>query len=273
MVTETYPPEVNGVALTLARLLNGLQARGHAVSLVRPRHKRAERTDNAADFPVTLVPSLPLPGYDGLHLGLPANRLLRQNWARQRPDAVYVATEGPLGLSAVRAARRLGVPVFSGFHTNFHSYSRHYRLGWLQPVVLRYLRGFHNRTRGTLTPSLDLRDRLQDLSFRNVSVLGRGLPWLLIRGGSRLFNAIYTLRAAALMPALSRHLSLRVKRREYDEDAFFRAQYAARRPSTAWPRTFRPSTPNPSTGAMTSATAFRTCASQTPTACRFRSCG
>ena len=175
VVTETYPPEVNGVALTLARLLNGLQARGHAVSLVRPRHKRGERTDNAADFPVTLVPSLPLPGYDGLHLGLPANRLLRQNWARQRPDAVYVATEGPLGLSAVRAARRLGVPVFSGFHTNFHSYSRHYRLGWLQPVVLRYLRWFHNRTRGTLTPSIDLRDRLQDLSFRNVSVLGRGV--------------------------------------------------------------------------------------------------
>ena len=100
VVTETYPPEVNGVALTLARLLNGLQARGHAVPLVRPRRKRGERTDNAADFPVTLVPSLPLPGYDGLHLGLPANRLLRQNWARQRPDAVYVATEGPLGLSA-----------------------------------------------------------------------------------------------------------------------------------------------------------------------------
>ena len=76
VVTETYPPEVNGVALTLARLLNGLRKRGHTVSLVRPRHKRGERTDNAADFPMTLVPSVPLPGYDGLHLGLPANRLL-----------------------------------------------------------------------------------------------------------------------------------------------------------------------------------------------------
>ena len=159
VVTETYPPEVNGVALTLARLLDGLQARGYALSLVRPRQKRGERVDNAEGFPVTLVPSLPLPGYDGLHVGLPANnRLLRQNWTRQRPDAVYVTTEEPLGLSAVRAARRLGVPVVSGFHTNFHSYSRHYRLGWLQPVVLRYLRWFHNPTRGTLVPSLDLRD-------------------------------------------------------------------------------------------------------------------
>ena len=68
-----------------------------------------------------------------------------------------------------------GASIAGRIRTNFHSYSRHYRLGWLQPVVLRYLRWFHNRTRGTLTPSLDLRDRLQDLSFRNVSVLGRGV--------------------------------------------------------------------------------------------------
>ena len=99
-----------------------------------------------------------MPGYEGLRNALPAGRALRQNWTQRRPDAVYVETEGPYGLSAVRAARRLGVPVFSGFHTNFHSYSRHYRLAWLQPVVLRYLRWFHNRTRGTLVPSLDLRD-------------------------------------------------------------------------------------------------------------------
>ena len=175
VVTETYPPEINGVALTLARLLDGLRVRGYVVSLVHPRQRRGERGDSAADFPVTLVPSLPLPGYDGLRVGLPTNGLLRQTWTQRRPDAVYVATQGPLGLSAVQAARRLGVPVFSGFHTNFHSYSRHYRLGWLQPVVLHYLRWFHNRTRGTLVPSLDLRDGLQDMGFRNVSVLSRGV--------------------------------------------------------------------------------------------------
>ena len=68
-----------------------------------------------------------------------------------------------------------GASIAGRIRTNFHSYSRHYRLGWLQPVVLRYLRWFHNRTRGTLTPSLDLRDRLQGLGFRNVSVVGRGV--------------------------------------------------------------------------------------------------
>jgi glycosyltransferase involved in cell wall biosynthesis len=88
---------------------------------------------------------------------------------------VYVATEGLLGWSAVRTAERLGIPVFSGFHTNFHSYSRHYRAGWLEPMIFRYLRRFHNRTSGTLVPSLDLYHRLRAIGLKNVSVLGRGV--------------------------------------------------------------------------------------------------
>jgi glycosyltransferase involved in cell wall biosynthesis len=110
-----------------------------------------------------------------LHIGLPAAGLLHDCWTEDRPDVVYVATEGPLGWSAVRTAQRLGIPVLSGFHTNFHSYSRHYRAGWLQHWVALYLRWFHNRTTGTLVPSIDLRDRLHACGFKNVSVLGRGV--------------------------------------------------------------------------------------------------
>src|SRR5262249_42619570 len=83
--------------------------------------------------------------------------------------------EGPLGWSAVGVARRLAIPVFSGFHTNFHVYSRYYGVGCLGSVVLRYLRWFHNRTRGTFVPSPDLRDRLHARGFKNVSWVGRGV--------------------------------------------------------------------------------------------------
>jgi glycosyltransferase involved in cell wall biosynthesis len=110
-----------------------------------------------------------------LQFGLPAGGLLRKFWSFDRPDAVYVATEGPLGWSAASNGLRLGIPVFSGFHTNYHVYSKHYRLGWLQDLVFRYLRAFHNRTTGTLVASGDLRSRLQDDGVRNVSVLGRGV--------------------------------------------------------------------------------------------------
>ncbi|HEY2526123.1 MAG TPA: glycosyltransferase family 1 protein [Candidatus Binataceae bacterium] len=172
-VTETYPPEINGVALTLARLIGGLSARGHAISLVRPRQPGADVS--RVDHNVTLVRGLPLPGYPGLQFGVPAGRLLRRLWSRSRPDAVYVATEGPLGLSAVRTARTLGIAAVSGFHTNYHSYSHYYRLGCLQSMVVRYLRSLHNQTGKTLVPSIDMRKKLHGLGFRNVGLLGRGV--------------------------------------------------------------------------------------------------
>lgn len=171
LVTETYPPEVNGVALTLARLVGGLQSRGHQVELVRPRQCSNETAGNDE----LLMPGLPIPGYPGLRFGLPAHRTLRKRWSRQRPDIVHVATEGPLGAAAVGAARALGLPVSSGFHTNFRAYSRHYRLGWLRSLVGGHLRRFHNRTDLTLAPTRQLADELSADGYRNVDVLARGV--------------------------------------------------------------------------------------------------
>lgn len=173
IVTETYPPEINGVALTLGHLVRGLDARGHTVSVIRPRQHAWDA--GAHDPATTLVRGIPLPRYAGLQMGLPAGRGLHDGWTRHRPDAVYVATEGPLGYSAVRTARRLGIPAFSGFHTNFHGYMRHYGAAWLQAVALGYLRHFHNQTSGTIVATNELRDRLAALGFDNLHVLGRGV--------------------------------------------------------------------------------------------------
>lgn len=175
IVTETYPPEVNGVALTLARLVDGLRVLGHDVSVVRPRQPKGDPGGVRKETTEILVPSLPLPGYSGLRFGLPAGQALWRHWSLNRPDAIYVATEGPLGWSALRIAKRLEIPVFSGFHTSFDRYSRYYHLGWLQPLVARYLYRFHNRTRGTLVASPDLRDQLRAMGMENVSILDRGV--------------------------------------------------------------------------------------------------
>jgi len=175
IVTETFAPEINGVALTLARLIAGLRARGHKVSLVRPRQQSSDGLGHNYDPHVTLVRGLPLPGYRGLHIGLPAAGVLRRVWTQRRPDVAYVATQGPLGWSAVCVARSLGIPIFSGFHTNFDSYARHYHVGWLRFLIRRYLQIFHNRTAGTIVPSDRLRDRLRDMGLKNISVLGRGV--------------------------------------------------------------------------------------------------
>ena len=175
VVTETYAPEVNGVALSLAQLVRHLRTEGRAVSLVHPRQRAADAASSHAESSTTTVTGVPLPFYKGLQLGLPAGLRLRQLWTTSRPDVVYVATEGPLGLSAVRTAQRLGIPVFSGFHTNFHEYTRHYRAAWLGRTLFRYLRWFHNQTAGTLVATHDLQTRLESQGIEHVSVLGRGV--------------------------------------------------------------------------------------------------
>ncbi len=159
LVTETYPPEINGVAMTLGRLVDGLRARGQQVSLIRPRQRQDSTAERNADE--CLVTGLPIPGYAGLNFGLSSKRRLAAAWRTTRPDIVHIATEGPLGWSALRAARSLNLPVVASFHTNFHNYSRYYGLGWLQRPLNAYLRGFHNRARLTLAPTRTLAERLE----------------------------------------------------------------------------------------------------------------
>jgi glycosyltransferase involved in cell wall biosynthesis len=171
VVTETFPPEVNGVAMTVGRLVHGMRARGHRVGLVRPRQ---HAHDVGADGDM-VVAGLGLPGYPGLRFGLPAGRRLLRQWRQQRPDAVHVVTEGPLGWSAVSAARRLGIPVTSGFHTNFDRYSTHYGIGWMRPAVATYLRVLHRRTAATLVPTKALAADLAGNGVGGVRVVGRGV--------------------------------------------------------------------------------------------------
>jgi glycosyltransferase involved in cell wall biosynthesis len=172
IVTETYPPEVNGVALTVQGLETGLRSRGHEVCLVRPRQ---DHDAAASDAEALLVRGASLPRYPGLKFGLPATRKLLRNWSHSPPDAVYVATEGPLGWSALRAARKLGVPVATGFHTRFDEYMRDYGAAFLQQTALRWMRRFHNGADATLVPTRELAEFLGQSGFHRVVRLARAV--------------------------------------------------------------------------------------------------
>lgn len=173
IVTETYPPEVNGVARTLHRIGLELERQEHHVQIVRPRQSsEAQNARYANEF---IVRGLPLPGYDGLRFGLPCRRKLSLLWAEDAPDIIYAATEGPLGQSAIRAADDLGIPIVSGFHTNFHEYMKHYKLPLLANLVQGFLRKTHNKTRRTFAPSKDVIDRLEAMGIEGTRLLGRGV--------------------------------------------------------------------------------------------------
>jgi glycosyltransferase involved in cell wall biosynthesis len=182
-VTETYPPEVNGVAMSLARMVDGLHRRNHDVQLVRPRQDKAQSPEEGARFHEVLMRGLPIPRYPNLRMGVPSKRALVQLWSTRRPDVVHIATEGPLGWSALQAAQHLKLPVSSDFRTNFHAYSRHYGIGWLHKPIMAYLRKFHNRTRCTMVPTEALRRDLAAAGFQRLAVVTRGVD-------TQLFNPL-----------------------------------------------------------------------------------
>ena len=182
LITETYAPQVNGVAHTLSRLSDGLRGLGHRIEVVRPRQPDEQQSP---DQDLLLCRGWPLPGYPQLQWGQSSMHKLLRRWQRQRPDVLYIATEGPLGLSALRAARRLGIAIVSGFHTNFQHYVRQYGLGFITRLLTHYLRWFHNRSDATLVPSVSQKTELARRGFERVALLSRGVDCQLFHPSKR----------------------------------------------------------------------------------------
>jgi glycosyltransferase involved in cell wall biosynthesis len=183
VVTETWPPEVNGVAMTLAKLVQGLSHRNHDVQLIRPRQTKTDSPMSDASLEEVLMRGMPIPRYPELKLGLPSKKTLVKTWTLRRPDVVHIATEGPLGWSALQAAKVLKLPVTSDFRTNFQSYSKHYGVGWLRKPIVAYLRKFHNATACTMVPTRELMRTLSQNGFANLKVVSRGVD-------TKLFNIV-----------------------------------------------------------------------------------
>lgn len=175
IVTETFPPEVNGVAMTFGVIARELALMGHQLEIIRPSRSDLATPGAQHGYQVHTVPGFTVPGYREIRMGFPAWRTLSSRWTKKRPDLVHVVTEGPLGSSAITTARRLGIPVSSSFHTNFHSYTGHYGFGPLKLMTLAWLRRVHNRTLKTFAPTAMLCEELSKLGFTNMAVLSRGV--------------------------------------------------------------------------------------------------
>jgi glycosyltransferase involved in cell wall biosynthesis len=185
IVTDTFPPDVNGVAMTLERLAAGLIGRGHGVEVIHPGVSGLKGEDCQDGFKEVCVPGFAVPRYAFARLGWPRPVFLHERWKKDRPDVIYLATEGLLGYSALRAARKLRLPVVSGYHTHFPQYLSGYHLGMLGPVMLYWLRKLHNATACTLVPTAETRDLLIRQGFRNVEIMERGVDTELFQASRR----------------------------------------------------------------------------------------
>lgn len=172
VVTETWYPDINGVAHSLQRIICGLLDLGVKVDLYYVEHDNADVDKRIRYFPQK---GFHLPFYREVQIGFPNTRHLQKQWKQNPPDIVQIITEGPLGYSAMRAANQLALPVISDYRTNFQQYSRSYHLGLFEPIVFAYLRRLHNKTRATLVPTAQLGKELSKLGFNNVRIMARGI--------------------------------------------------------------------------------------------------
>lgn len=175
VVSETFLPEVNGVALTLATLLEKLSAKNFEITVFRPWRDELPVGSTIPNVSEVRLPAFPIPGYPQLRMGWPASQQLCDAFSACRPDLVHVVTEGPLGASAITAARHLQIPVTSSFHTNFHQYLRSYGLGIFWKLGLSLLRHLHNATQCTFVPTEEVLNQLSARGFKNLSILSRGI--------------------------------------------------------------------------------------------------
>lgn len=177
LVTETYPPEINGVSHTVKNFVDGLLASSNEVVLVRPWQKTDVESprDAFSGLVEYLMPGMSLPGYQELRLGLPCAGSLRKLLKMENVQCIYIATEGFLGKSAIKVAREMGLPVVTGFHTRFDEYMDHYGLPGMKRIALKWLRNFHNQAAVTLVPTDALKVELEDSGIHSVRVLQRAL--------------------------------------------------------------------------------------------------
>ena len=120
VVTDTWAPEINGVAHSLLQLCKGLQQQGNSIFLIRP-----EQSESCQDFrpdQECLVRAQSIPRYSGLQFGWPQLIKLSKALKKAQVDIVHIVTEGPLGFAMLQLARSLHIPVSSGFHSAFHDF-------------------------------------------------------------------------------------------------------------------------------------------------------
>jgi phosphatidylinositol alpha 1,6-mannosyltransferase len=175
-VTESFPPDVNGVAQTALRVAEHLARRGHEPLVIAPEPAEGQaRPDDSLGYPVVRVPSMPIPRYPELRVALPCPRL-RSALAAHGTELVHLAGPFMLGASGCTAARRLRLPMVAVYATDMAAYARAYRAGPVgQRVCWRRLRRIHNAADRTLAPSSASAADLYAHGVERVWVWGRGV--------------------------------------------------------------------------------------------------
>ncbi len=194
LVTDAWLPQVNGVVTTLVELVREMQALGHQVEVIHP----------------DLFDTRPCPGYAGIDLAVRPGKLLAQRLDILAPDAIHLATEGPLGWATRRYCLRRGLAFTSAYHTRFPEILKaalHIPL-WLGYALFRH---FHRPSASVLVPTAGVLHLLESRGFQNLRCWTHGVD-------TRLFGYHEVPQVFAPLGALARPVSLFVGRISYEKN-------------------------------------------------------
>lgn len=170
--TDTFQPQVNGVARTVGRITSFLESRKLPCLVFAP--------DGACDHQnhqehVYTFPSFDLPFYPECKIALPNTAQMKEVLSAFQPDIIHVVTEFSLGFCGLKYARDHGIPVVASYTTNFPQYLNYYKAGFLEKWAWQYLRWFHNQCQLTYCPSPAIKSMLAKKGFFNLDTWGRGI--------------------------------------------------------------------------------------------------
>ncbi len=172
LFSEVYWPMVSGVGVTLLRLTEALQARGHQVRVYSATYPLPPEGDRPE---VHRSPSVPFFLYPDVQWAFPRLRDVVEDLSRFRPDVVHVATEFSLGIAGVKAARQLGVPIVASAHTDYDQYAVRYGVTWALRAGWHYLRWFYGQAHRVLCPSRIYEEHLHSRGVTHTGVWSRGV--------------------------------------------------------------------------------------------------
>ena len=164
IVSDAWRPQINGVVTTLGKTVESATALGHEVELISAEG----------------MWSIPCPSYPEIRLALRPGPRVRERLQRFAPEALHIATEGPLGLAARSYATRRAVPFTTSYHTQFPDYARQ-RWGIPASIGYAYLRYFHGPAVRTLVGTETVRANLQARGFGHLVLWSRGVDTSLFR--------------------------------------------------------------------------------------------
>ena len=173
LFSEVYWPMVSGVGVTLLRLTEALEARGHQVRVYSATYSLPAGSPDRPE--VHRSPSVPLFLYPDVQWAFPRLKEVVEDLQAFRPDIVHVATEFSLGIAGVKAARQLGIPIIASAHTDYDQYAARYGVTWALRAGWHYLRWFYGQAHRVLCPSRIYEESVHTHGVMHTGIWSRGV--------------------------------------------------------------------------------------------------